>query len=293
MMSPQVTTRTRRAAVSAGGNTSRPPSPHPATRLGQHPRAAQRHRCARPKLLACAATAITLLAGTAPVAAATPNEWTAFSGLVPGTTIAQRLSDGSGLVRCTLAFIARDNTTYAKKAITAGHCDHTAEAQRTVIYSESSNPDKARPLGTYSRSLDRGTDTGTTSLGLPPYTDAGIIDITSSAPILSYRVAAHYRIANVLPTHPPLPNNTEVCKYGARTGETCGPVVYAGPEQLHVRMDNIAGDSGSPVYIKTAETTITAVGILSGHLTNDPGVARVYYLRPIIDGLNLKICGDC
>lgn len=262
-------------------------------RLGQHPRLAPhpRHACA--KLLATAATAITLLGGTAPAAAATPNEWTAFSGLVPGTTIAQRLIDGGGLVRCTLGFIARDNTTYAKKAITAGHCDRTADAQRTVIYSESSNPDKARALGTYSRSIDRGADTGTSSLGLPPYTDAGIIDITSSAPILSYRVAAHYRIANVLPTHPPLPNNTEVCKYGARTGETCGPVVYAGPEQLHVRMDNIAGDSGSPVYIKTAETIITAVGILSGHLTNDPGVARVYYLRPIIDGLNLKICGDC
>ncbi|CAN3132258.1 hypothetical protein ACNUDN_30475 [Mycobacterium sp. smrl_JER01] len=265
-------------------------------RLGQHRRAPTRNReRGRHALTAlfATATAIALLARALPTAAATPNEWTAFSGVVPGTTIAQRLLDGRGLVRCTLAFIARDNTTYSKKGITAGHCDRTADGQPTVIHSESSNPDKARPLGTYSRSIDRGAATGTSSVGLPSYTDAGIIDLTSSAPILSYRVAAHYRIDNVLPTEPPLPTNTEVCKFGARTGETCGPVVYAGPEQLHVRMHLIPGDSGSPVYIKTAPTTITAVGILSGHLSHDPGVARAYYLRPIIDGLNLKICGDC
>lgn len=265
---------------------------HLAMRLGHHRRSLTRVRRASTTLLA-AITAAGLLATALPTAGATPNEWTAFSGVTPGMSIAQRLLDGGGLVGCTLAFIARDSNTYAKKGITAGHCDRTADAHRTVIYSEYSEPDKARPLGTYSRSLDRGASTGTPSAGLPPYTDAGIIDLTASAPILSYRVAAHYRITEVLPPDPPLPENTEVCKFGARTGETCGPVIYAGPEQLHVRLHLMPGDSGAPVYIKSAPSTVIAVGILSGHLSHDPGTARAYYLRPIIDGLNLKVCGDC
>ena len=263
-------------------------------RLGHHRRPPIRRRLRRAlTTLPAAFTAVALLAGALPTAAATPAEWTAFAGVTPGMTIAQRLLDGGGLVTCTLAFIARDSGTYAKKGITAGHCDRTADAQRTVIYSEYSAPDKARPLGTYSRSIDRGADTGTSSAGLPSYTDAGIIDLTSSAPILSYRVAAHYRITEVLSPAPPLPENTEVCKFGARTGETCGPVIYAGPEQLHARLHLMPGDSGAPVYIRTSPSTIIAVGILSGHLSREPGIARAYYLRPIIDGLNLKVCGDC
>lgn len=45
--------------------------------------------------------------------------------------------------------------------------------------------------------------------------------------------------------------------------------------------------------VRRATFPMIAVGILSGHLSREPGIARAYYLRPIIDGLNLKVCGDC
>lgn len=246
------------------------------------------------KLAAAATTASVLALGPAlGAAAADTNEWTSFSGITPGASIGQRAPDKNGTYRCTLAFIAREKSTYAKKAITAGHCDHSADALPTVFYTESSDPDTARPLGTFSRSTDRGQNTGTSSAGLPPYTDAGIIDMNPGIPHTSYKVAGVYRVTRTLRPNPPLAPGIEVCKYGARTGETCGPVISADNDRITVRLHLIEGDSGAPAYIKTGDNTITAVGMLSGYLAEDQGTAVIYYLFPVIDSLGLQICGDC
>lgn len=246
-------------------------------------------------LIAAAATIVGVLSASVGygTAAADVNEWTSFPGLTPGTTIGQRIPHQNGIYLCTLAFIAREKTTYAKKAITAGHCDHSAEGQPTVFYTESSDPDTARPLGTYSRSNARGNDTGTSSAGLPPFTDAGIIDMNPGIRPSSYQVAGVYRVTRTLRPEPPLAPGIEVCKYGARTGETCGPVISADSDRMTVRLHLVEGDSGAPAYIKTGGNTITAVGMLSGYLFEDEGTAVIYYLFPVIDSLGLQICGDC
>ncbi|MCV7286082.1 hypothetical protein H7J87_12140 [Mycolicibacterium wolinskyi] len=247
------------------------------------------------KLMAAAATTVAVLAAGLGHgrAAADVNEWTSFAGLTPGTTIGQRIPQKNGIYVCTLAFIAREKATYAKKAITAGHCDHTAEGQATVFYTESSDPDTARPLGTYSRSNARGADTGTSSAGLPAFTDAGIIDMNPGIRPSSYDVAGVYRVTRTLRPDPPLAPGIEVCKFGARTGETCGPVISADSDRITARLRLVEGDSGAPAYIKTGGDTITAVGMLSGHLVDDEDTAVIYYLFPVIDSLGLQICGDC
>lgn len=246
------------------------------------------------KLVAAAATATALAVGPGlGAAAADVNEWTSFSGVTPGASIGQRTPEKNGTYRCTLAFIAREKATYAKKAITAGHCDHSTDALPTVFYTESSDPDTARPLGTFSRSTARGQNTGTSSAGLPPLTDAGIIDMNPGIRPSSYQVAGVYRVTRTLRPDPPLASGIEVCKYGARTGETCGPVITADSDRITVRLHLIEGDSGAPAYIKTGDNTITAVGMLSGYLSGDEGTAVIYYLFPVIDSLGLQICGDC
>lgn len=242
--------------------------------------------------LACAAVFLTGLCHPAPAAADT-NEWIAFAGLAPGTAIGQLSPQEHGMYVCTLGFIARQKTTHAMKAITAGHCDHTATGQPTVFYTESSNPDTARPLGIYSRSIARGTDTGTSPGGLPALTDAGVIDMNPSVFVSSYQIAGAYRVTRTLRPNPPLAPGTEVCKYGVRTGETCGPVISADTDRVLARLKLTEGDSGAPAYIKTGDNTVTAVGLLSGHLRQDDSIAAIYYLYPVIEALGLQVCGDC
>lgn len=239
--------------------------------------------------------AMLFLAGLCHVgaAAADPNEWISFSGLAPGSAIGQLAPHDEGMYVCTLGFIGREKTTFAMKAITAGHCDHGAGGRRTVFYSEASDPDTARPLGIYSRSIARGADTGTSPGGLPRLTDAGVIDINPDVYISSYQIAGVYRVTRTLRPDPALASGTEVCKYGIRTGETCGPVMSADKDRVLVRLNITEGDSGAPAYIKTGDGTVTAVGILSGHLRQDDTVAAIYYLYPVIETLGLQVCGDC
>ncbi|WP_297006129.1 hypothetical protein [uncultured Corynebacterium sp.] len=56
-----------------------------------------------------------------------------------------------------------------------------------------------------------------------------------------------------------------VCKDGARTGRTCGPVlsVNAESQEVFAAIPAIAGDSGSPLYILGTDGRIHIVGTLS------------------------------
>lgn len=240
---------------------------------------------------AVAAASAALLAAfgvIAPAQATAQTEWRSFpGGIAPGTTIAQVGENDSSA--CTLGLIAGDPTTHRLFGITAGHCDHTATIDRTVLYTDANSPDVARPLGVYtvSRNHDGSTPTGDPNR-LPTLTDAGVIAIKDGTPISSFKIAGVYPVRRVVEDYHDLPVGTEVCKFGMKTGETCGPVVYAAKYTITAQLNAIHGDSGSPLYVKNSDSSVDLIGLAS---TADSGTAQFFWVGPVLRALNLQVCG--
>lgn len=221
------------------------------------------------------------------VASAKDADWTSFpGGIAPGATIAQ-VGQSGGKV-CTLGLIAGDPVTHKLYGITAGHCDHS-DIDRTVLYTDSNSPDIARPLGTYtaSRKRDGKTPTGNADV-LPVYTDAGVIGIQSGTPVSSFKLAGVYSVRAVVENYQELPYGTEVCKYGMKTGETCGPVTVATKYTISAEVRAIHGDSGSPLYRKNPDGTVDLIGIASN--VHD-GFTQFFWVGPVLRALKLQVCG--
>jgi len=237
--------------------------------------------------------AATLLAtfGVAALAqASAQTDWRSFpGGIAPGTTIAQVGENDSSA--CTLGLIAGDPATHRLFGITAGHCDHTATIDRTVLYTDANSPDVARPMGVYtvSRKDDGSTPTGDPNL-LPVYTDAGVIAIKDGTPISSFKIAGVYPVHKVVEDYHDLPVGTEVCKFGMKTGETCGPVVLAAKYSITAQLDVIHGDSGSPLYVKNGDGSVDLIGLAS-NVDKGAGTAQFFWVGPVLRALNLQVCG--
>ncbi|MDM2381856.1 hypothetical protein PP594_25945 [Mycobacteroides abscessus] len=234
---------------------------------------------------ATAAVAAALIA-SAPPAAADDDRWTSFAGgIAPGTGIAQTAQ--GEYYACTLGLIAGDPATHRLYGITAGHCDN-ATMGRTVLYTDANSPDVARPLGTYtaSRSDDGPTPTGPDAL--PLYTDAGVIAIQAGTPIASFKIAGVYPVRGVVEDYHDLPADTEVCKFGMKTGETCGPVVAASTYTVSAKLRADHGDSGSPLYIRNNDGTVNLIGIASA---SNSDLSRFFYVAPVLKALHLQVCG--
>lgn len=229
---------------------------------------------------------------TAARAIATDSDWTSFpGGIAPGATIAQSTDGGS--FTCTLGLIAGDPASHRLYGITAGHCDHTAEARPTVHFSEADSPDVARPLGTYVASRDTDGSTPTGNDELPLYTDAGVIAMQDGVRIASFKIAGVYPVRGVVEDRKDLPYGTEVCKYGMRTGETCGPITVASKYTVTAQLRAIHGDSGAPLYRKNNDGTVDIIGVLSnGDDESSLGeLNQFFWVAPVLKALNLQVCG--
>jgi len=236
---------------------------------------------------ATAAVAAALIA-LAPPAAADDDRWTSFAGgIAPGTGIAQTAQGEYDA--CTLGLIAGDPATHRLYGITAGHCDSSATMSRTVLYTDANSPDIARPMGTYiaSRNHDGSTRTGDRD-ALPLYTDAGVIAIQAGTPIASFKIAGVYSVRGVVEDYHDLPADTEVCKFGMKTGETCGPVVAASTYTVTAKLHDDHGDSGSPLYIRNNDGTVNLIGIASA---SNSDLSRFFYVAPVLKALHLQVCG--
>lgn len=225
----------------------------------------------------------------APARASAETDWRSFpGGIAPGTTIAQ-IQENGDYRTCTLGLIAGDPATHHLFGITAGHCDKTTNSRPTVYYTDADTPAVARPLGSYtvSRSDDGSTPTGDPNV-LPTYTDAGVIAIKDGTPISSFKIAGQYPMRAVVEDYHDLPAGTEVCKFGMRTGETCGPVVVAAKYTITARLNAIHGDSGSPLYVKNDDGSVDLIGLAS---TDDGDTAKFFWVGPVLRALNLQVCG--
>ena len=167
-----------------------------------------------------------------------------------GTTIAS-----NGLpYQCTLGFITRKNDGTVS-ALTAGHC-HMNRGDSTVLQQ---TPDGVIRVGDYERSeVVRGVK------------DISLVDLSGSSvpvvPTMDGMPVTHVLTADELRR-----DNPELCKSGARTGLSCGPITSVTGTTVSFRAWDDLGDSGSPIYTRYPDGTVGATGILFGHSDDAQG----------------------
>lgn len=214
---------------------------------------------ARASSLAAVAAAASLLtsapAHAAPAAAPSAS-------LHPGTA----LTIGNEL--CTAGFVAR-NQHGAPVMFTAGHCD---VGQRVQVGSSPTGLVSAGDIvasaygGDHGEAPDIAVMKLTGSVNLDPNVDADL-PVGGTAPIIA--------------------NGMTLCKQGATTGRTCGPVIESSSSKVKFAARIAPGDSGGPVWGYTTNGSIFAVGITIRQSVDGYTVAEM--IDPWLQRWNLTI----
>lgn len=96
--------------------------------------------------------------------------------------------------------------------------------------------------------------------------DVDLIRLNSDVvPYIEPKIGGAYRIVDTL-NHEQVhqnPSIKSICKFGARTMETCGPEVNGSdPLLTAAKMKTLPGDSGGPAYVKLGGNDIALVGVM-------------------------------
>lgn len=163
----------------------------------------------------------------------------------PGVTVEYR-SNGD-LKGCTLGFVGHIDGNLV--GVTAGHCNDRADTATSDWYPNGG--DTKEVLGSFGEYCFSDNACG----------DYGLVDLDDS---LGYdgRIAGKYAIKSVLGPED-LTADMELCKYGRVTGESCGRLMGIEGNRGRAGMSQDDGDSGSAVYAKNTDGTVSLVGILS------------------------------
>jgi hypothetical protein len=200
----------------------------------------------RHKIAACAAAvfaALTLL--PMPAARAFGEYPVASPGAYLVSTV---MAPGGQPFQCTSGFTVR-TPSGAPGMLTAGHCRRDP-GNDTVLQR---TPFGDRAIGRYVRWEV-----------IPGVHDAGLVDLAgSSVPVVSQVDAMP--VSRVLTAEDLRRERPELCKSGARTGLSCGPITDITDTQVSFRAWDDLGDSGAPVYARQPDGTVAAVGILYAH----------------------------
>lgn len=198
------------------------------------------------KLVAGIFSVVALLLGAAPQASAA---MTVMAGFMVES------ADGW----CTVAFADPYNPAIA---YTAAHC-----------YKPGTNPDiriASAPIGRYNPNLYN------------PDLDIVGINLYRGVPSSSTTTMLGEKIIGGADVH----IGDTVCKYGATTQETCGPVYGKDGHYYKVAMKALPGDSGSPIYRRSSLGGVFLVGILQAANKNDPNAIYFTPIRLIEDYLS-------
>ena len=185
--------------------------------------------------------------------AATQPDSMFFTGSTPqpGTRLATTDPSGNPVL-CTLGAFARGDTDGLIYGITAGHC--TAEGTEVKWGAN------RVPLGVTTKSVN-----------IPRYGDYAIFRLYDQYQSGSAISAAHPRgdLDSVAYTADMsnFDKDTNVCKSGFRTGETCGPLMRLTRTQLMANLFSRVGDSGGIAYAVHSDGTREALGLLHGSPT--------------------------
>ncbi|MBN7567149.1 hypothetical protein D2E64_18505 [Mycobacteroides abscessus] len=209
---------------------------------------------------------------TAFTAAALSAAPTAAADLGRGTVGAGhtiRYISAQGASTCTLAFsFLANGHTYG---VTAGHCVAAGRG-----YIQDANTGTRGGIVTYDYDDSRaGNDFALIDFGNAP----------SAATLGGERIAE---------TATPAAHKT-LCHTGAASGTSCGQLATRyGTQYLTEGMDDIPGDSGGPVWSRTALGNISIVGIWLGSHVDFHGnrYGRFYPINEALTGLGLKTAAE-
>lgn len=167
----------------------------------------------------------------------------------PGAHLVSTTMAGNGLpYQCTAGSTVR-TPTGAPGMLTAGHCDRDP-VNDTVLQR---TPTGDQVIGRYVR-----WDV------LPGVRDIGLVDLAASTvPLVSHVDAMP--VTRVMTAEDLRREQPHLCKSGARTGLSCGPITAVTDTQISFRAWDDLGDSGAPVYAHNGDGTVAAVGILFAH----------------------------
>ena len=79
------------------------------------------------------------------------------------------------------------------------------------------------------------------------------------------------------------------CKLGAVSGETCGAIKAVDGEVIEASVYSLHGDSGSPGFVKNADGSVSAVGILMSSPAGDDHTTYFMLVDPLLGRWGLRI----
>ena len=170
--------------------------------------------------------------------------------------------------RCTAGFAAQgnDGNYYL---LTSGHCD----AHDNAVWTYGQDV----PLGTITTSEKVGDKKDAAIIRLEPSVGAPTGDVGGRYPVRD--VLSRYQIKVGMP----------FCKIGAATGETCGAITDFDGSVIEASVYSLNGDSGSPGFVKNADGTASAGGILMSSPDGDDNTTYFILVQPLLQKWGLRI----
>ncbi len=205
---------------------------------------------------------LALFGATVMVATAPANAALAAPPPTPGIEV----DDENG--RCTAGFAAQGNDG-SYYLMTSGHCDAHDGSEWTY-------GDEV-PLGKISASENEGDKRDAAIIRLDPSVGAPVGD-----------VGGRYPVRDVL-SRPQIQVGIPFCKVGAVTGETCGAIKGIEGDVVEASVYSLNGDSGSPGFVKNADGTVSAVGLLMSSPDNDDYTTYFALVDPLLGRWGLRI----
>jgi hypothetical protein len=201
------------------------------------------------------------------LAAAAVMSATACAGTAlaaPPPTPGIQVSDG--ITRCTAGFAAQGNDG-SYYLFTSGHCNHGSP----FTYEENV------PLGNVTASEEEGDRRDAAIIRLDPGVGAPVGDV-GGQPVRGVLSASQIKAG------------MPFCKLGGFTGETCGAVKSIDGEVIEASVFAQPGDSGGAGYVKNADGTVTAAGIvMSTSLAGDPNTTYFVLVQPLLGRWGVRI----
>lgn len=223
--------------------------------------------------LRVSAVAGALLFATPTFAAADPAVQPArpVPAVAPGVGLGIYDGVGNPAGACTAGFLAH-GAAGQSMMISVGHCDHGGEVD--IKWSKTGAYEK---IGTFSNvAYEAGRVDGTT--------DIGLVRLDSSTIPSDLRVLGIRPVTGVTSDIKP---GDQLCHYGDTTGLQCGPTVKVTESKVLFSSKSEKGDSGGPVYLRNADGTATAVGVLIGSDANGNAVAEL--VKPWLEKWQLTL----
>lgn len=169
--------------------------------------------------------------------------------------------------KCTAGFAAQgDDGSYY--LFTSGHCDHPAGSLWTYGLGV--------PLGRITASEEEGDRKDAAIIRLDPGVGVPVGDV-GGRPVRDVLDAPQIQVG------------TPFCKLGAISGETCGAVKSVDGDLVVASVSAKPGDSGSAGFVKNADGTVSAVGVLTGSVDGDLNTTAFVLVRPLLDGWGLRL----